>query len=291
MAKKVKKLNSLSKGRPPTFKANRSLSSKATRKIIQNHHNLQKERTKALANGDSAKASMLMEQIESQGGIEVYQMASLLGQSSERGGDSSKLLLEWLQPVASELRQSVISGKRHRFLEIGALSYSNACTTCNLFEIERIDLNSQTKTIKKQDFMQMPIPHDEKDKFDIISLSLVLNFVPDAAEKGNMLLRTVKFLKLSQYSGSDEYVCLFPCLFLVLPASCVMNSRYMDNTRLKDIMGSLGYICVKYKLTKKLIYYLWRLEETRPPSKIIRKFRKEEVRSGKSRNNFTILLN
>ncbi|KHJ31857.1 putative nucleolus protein [Erysiphe necator] len=290
MTKRVKKVTLLTQGRPPIFKTKKSLSSKVTRRIIQNHHNLEKERSKALANGDSAKATLLLEQIESQGGIEGYQMASLLGQSRERGGDSSKLLLEWLKPVTTELRESIANGNPLRLLEIGALSHTNACTTCNLFEVERIDLNSQSKTIKKQDFMQMPISHDEKNKFDIISLSLVLNFIPDATEKGNMLLRTVKFLKTSKYSGTDEYVRLFPCLFLVLPAPCVMNSRYMNNTRLKEIMKSLGYICIKYKLSKKLIYYLWRFEEIESTT-VIQKFRKQEIRGGKSRNNFCILLN
>ncbi|RKF58997.1 25S rRNA adenine-N methyltransferase [Golovinomyces cichoracearum] len=284
--KKSKKAPLISRGRPPIFKATSSLSSKATRNIIRSHHTLQKQRTKAIADGDDVKAAVLMKQIEAQGGIEGYQKASLLGQSRERGGDSSKILLEWLKTLVIKLRQEAVGGPPLRMLEIGALSSTNACTTCNLFEVERIDLNSQIRGIKKQDFMKMPIPIEEKDKFDIISMSLVLNFVPDAIGKGDMLLRTLKFLTTS---CSEKYRDLFPCLFLVLPAPCVMNSRYLDDDRLKEIMESLGYSCVRYKLSRKLVYYLWRLETLCPTR--TRKFGKKEVRSGGTRNNFAIILN
>ena len=36
-------------------------------------------------------------QLEEQGGIQEYQRASVNGQSSQRGGDSAKVLVEWLK--------------------------------------------------------------------------------------------------------------------------------------------------------------------------------------------------
>jgi 25S rRNA (adenine2142-N1)-methyltransferase len=79
---------------------------------------------------------------------------------------------------------------------------------------------------------------------------------------------------------------LFPSLFLVLPAPCVTNSRYLDEERLEGIMESLGYKLVKRKLSSKLIYGLWCLREE--PRKVT--WKKEEIRSGKSRNNFAVVM-
>ena len=81
---------------PPT-----SMSSKATRTLIRTHHNLEKRRVQALAAGDTAAVLEISKQIEQHGGIKKYQRASLLGQASERGGDSSKVLMDWLKPSKS----------------------------------------------------------------------------------------------------------------------------------------------------------------------------------------------
>ena len=284
--KKCVKLKSLSHGRPPMAKPPPSISRKATRGLIRSHHTLQKHRAKALENGDGATAAALSQQIESQGGIESYQSASLLGQASDRGGDSSKILMEWLAPFLPAMKEEATIGQPIRMLEVGALSVMNACSKSGLFEVERIDLHSQADGIKQQDFMERPLPRDGNDQFDIISLSLVLNFVADAPGRGNMLQQTLKFLRLRQYS--TDLKTFVPSLFLVLPAPCVTNSRYLDESRLQSIMESLGYVNVKKKLSKKLVYYLWRLES------IILKgetsFKKEEIRSGKTRNNFAIVL-
>jgi len=286
MKKKRTKLKSLSHGRPPTVKPSRSISRKATRTIIRTHHILEKCRAQALAEGDEATATACAEEIESQGGIESYQRASLLGQASDRGGDSSKILMAWLGPILPALKVQITKGYPIRMLEVGALSVMNACSKSQLFEVERIDLNSQAEGIKQEDFMQRPLPRDGKEQFDIISLSLVLNYVPDAAARGNMLLRTLKFLRARQHpEGLREF---FPSLFLVLPAPCVTNSRYTDEARLEAIMESLGYVNVKKKISNKLVYCLWKLES--PNQKGGVGFKKEEIRPGKSRNNFAIVL-
>jgi 25S rRNA (adenine2142-N1)-methyltransferase len=284
--KKRTKLKSLSQGRPHTVKPTRSISSKATRTLIRTHHNLEKERAKALAAGDDAKAAALAKAIEIQGGIESYQLASLLGQTNERGGDSSRILMEWLEPVVPALKKMSTEVSSVRMLEIGALSVTNACSKSRLFDMERIDLNSQADGITQQDFMERPLPRGKQEQFDIISLSLVLNYVPDPIGRGQMLLRTLKFLRTGEYAG--ELHDFLPSLFLVLPAPCVTNSRYMDEKRLKTIMESLGYVNVRKKLSSKLVYYLWRVESSTPKRTVTSK--KEEIRSGKSRNNFAIVL-
>lgn len=42
--------------------------------------------------------SQIEEQLLKQGGLQAYQAASVLGQSTERGGDSAKVLIGWLLP-------------------------------------------------------------------------------------------------------------------------------------------------------------------------------------------------
>ncbi|KAF4633206.1 hypothetical protein G7Y89_g4910 [Cudoniella acicularis] len=284
--KKKTKLKSLSLGRPPTVKYTASISSKATRTLIRTHHTLEKQRAKALADGDDAKAEAIAKEIEVKGGLQKYQKASLLGQSNDRGGDSSKILMEWLTPVVPMLREQLKNSHPVRMLEVGALSTTNACSKSHLFEMERIDLNSQSQGIKQQDFMERPLPVTENELFDIISLSLVLNYVPDAVGKGNMLLRTLKFLRTTKYTGNLQE--FFPSVFLVLPAPCVMNSRYIDEAKLEGIMKALGFVCVKKKLSTKLVYYLFRLESATTKRNF--GFKKEEIRSGKTRNNFAIVL-
>ena len=280
------KLKSLSQGRPRTAKPLRSLSSKATRTLIRSHHTLQKQRAKALAEGDEARAAAIAKEIEECGGIESYQHASLIGQSSDRGGDSSRILMDWLAPIVPSLKEHASNRQQLRMLEVGALSTTNACSKSHLFEMHRIDLNSQAEGIRRQDFMERPLPNNTKEKFDIISLSLVLNYVPDAVGRGDMLLRTLEFLR-SPHNPESGLEGIFPSLYLVLPAPCITNSRYLDERKLQTIMESLGYVIVNKKLSNKLVYYLWRRVSLRTKRTT---FKKGEIRSGKNRNNFSVVL-
>jgi 25S rRNA (adenine2142-N1)-methyltransferase len=284
----------LSHGRPCPGKQRKhhaSLSSRSARTLIRNYHILQKQHAKALADGDSALASSLEAQVTSQGGLEAYQAASINGQKADRGGDSSKTLIQWLKNGG----MSRPDGKL-KLLEIGALSIDNACSRSGFFEIERIDLHAQERGILEQDFMKRPLPVNEAEKFDMISLSLVLNYVPDAPSRGEMLRRTTGFLRTSTDGHiREKSECFresfFPSLFLVLPAPCIFNSRYLDAGRLESIMSALGYRLVKEKVSNKLAYYLWVLDLSEfNKKKDSVTFRKTEVRSGKMRNNFAIIL-
>lgn len=280
-----KKLSVLTSGRPPTLnRPTPSLSSKATRSLIRSHHQLQKARAKALTDGDEKLVRELDSQISAKGGIESYQLASKHGQSKERGGDSSKVLMEWLEATLRR-RPSEL-----RLLEIGALSTKNACSTAKSLAVTRIDLNAQEPGILQQDFMERPLPKSDAERFHIISLSLVLNYVPDPATRGRMLLRTTQFLlpmASMPKEGDDDDV--LPCLFLVLPAACVLNSRYFTEERLQEIMSSLGYTILQRKVTTKLVYYLWRWQGITAAS-VPATFRKELLNDGRTRNNFTVTL-
>lgn len=295
--KKKSKLQ-LTAGRPPILQKPKSINRKATKALINQIHILEKRKKQAAQSGDRACEVKLAAEIAALGGIETYQQASLQGQRSDRGGDSSRVLMEWLKPVEKELKslagRSGDASCRLRMLEVGALSTTNACSRSGLFDIQRIDLNSQGEGILQQDFMERPLPRDDSERFDIISLSLVLNFVPEPQARGDMLLRTLDFLRRPaglRHVTRADLKPHFPSLFLVLPAPCVSNSRYLDDAKLSDILASLGYEVTRSKTTLKLVYYLLtRTAETPPLLSSRLAFTKKEVRSGSSRNNFAVIL-
>lgn len=222
------------------------------------------------------------------------------------------------------------AGEKIRMLEVGALRIDNACSRSSVFEVERIDLRSQHPGIKSQDFMCRPLPATPVGKFDIVSLSLVLNYVGTPAARGEMLQRVEKFLRpahcavghadsgggeedLEGEEGRETDERLVPGLFLVLPAPCVANSRYLDERRLEEIMWGLGYVRRKRKMSAKLVYYFWTFvgmgmreggvgragmheEEEEGGLRWMgasghkRPFKKEEIRPGGKRNNFALVL-
>ncbi|WYZ40352.1 hypothetical protein EsH8_IV_000693 [Colletotrichum jinshuiense] len=285
----------LSSGRPPTLKKAKSISRKETRTLINTHHTLQKKRQQALGRNDEKEAAAIAAEISALGGLEEYQRASLQGQRTDRGGDSSRVLLEWLrsaklQPLKAKGKGENEGGahRRLRMLEVGALSTDNACSKSGFFEMELIDLNSQQAGILQQDFMERPLPKDDPERFDIISLSLVLNYVPDHSLRGQMLLRTLSFLRQPNDDLSDSARVLFPSLFVVLPRSCISNSRYFSQGRLVELMALLGYVQLEGKVTNKLAYSFWRRENT--PRMPMPPVVKKEINPGLNRNNFTITL-
>ncbi|KAK0621282.1 putative methyltransferase-domain-containing protein [Bombardia bombarda] len=281
---------SLSAGRPPMLhRPQKSISRKTTKALINKHHLLEKRKQQAIAKGDKAQEKLIDVELKALGGIERYQEASLQGQRHDRGGDSSRVLVEWLEPCLAS-RQAPQDGPL-RMLEVGALSTQNACSKSGHFAtIERIDLNSQGEGILQQDFMERSLPQDDSERFDVLSLSLVLNFVPDPKGRGEMLLRTTEFLHRPEHypASSSSQTDKFPCLFLVLPAPCVANSRYLDEDKLSTIMSSMGYTKIASKTTQRLVYYLWR--RTTDSLGLVGRFPKKEIRAGPTRNNFAVTL-
>ncbi|MCJ1481609.1 hypothetical protein MMC06_001768 [Schaereria dolodes] len=298
--KKRKKSNKLlSSTRPPIPKP-RSHSSRATRTLIHAHHTLQKQLNKALIIKDFELSASLQSQIDAAGGLQSYQQASIMGQSAERGGDSSKVLVEWLSLLRVEagiclstgVKTDVETGScnKWKMLEVGALQVDNACSRSGMFDVERIDLHSQHPNILQQDFMHRPLPFAlklEEDGFDVVSLSLVVNYVGDAVGRGDMLGRVRGFLRNPKDHSRKDRDHL-PALFLVLPVSCVLNSRYLNEERLEEIMEVLGFRLAKRKMSRKLVYYLWALDHT--SGSVRRKIKKEEILKGRRRNNFAVVL-
>lgn len=277
-------------------------------------------------------------EIEFQGGLQLYQAASLNGQHSKRGSDSSKKLIEWLDMYEVEGRMPSLSfssssgtsssavfappsrkQKQLKALEVGSLSSKNKISTAKWFKdnVTRIDLNSQEPgLIEAQDFMKRPIPTTDADRFDLISLSLVLNFVSSAKERGDMLRRLSYFFKNVNDSNNsssnndsrnskksankvianddnDDGKTIFPCLFFVLPLPCVTNSKYINKQNLIQLMHQLGYELLQYHESTKLVYMLLKYHGTPSLGQKV-KFQKKELANltrKAQRNNFSIILN
>ena len=275
----------------PVMAKKPSLPSHATRSLIRSHHTLQKQLHSATARNNCAEIASLRAQIAARGGLAKYQEASIQGQSLQRGGDSSRVLMQWLSELVPQNSQGFKDGRRLRMLEVGALRIDNACSRSGLLDVTRIDLHSQHPDIKTQDFMARSLPSNVAlgtEGFDILSLSLVVNFVGDAVGRGEMLKRVSSFLRPSIPESGEDADPSMPALFLVLPAPCIHNSRYFDEERLESIMRSLGYTRVRRKQSSKLVYYLWRYQQGHEEDGVT--FRKEGMRSGKSRNNFAVII-
>lgn len=283
---------------PKNYVNARRKSSKATRSLINLHHQLQKSRAAASANGNENLVKDIDGQIEQLGGLKAYQAASLTGQDRDRGGDSSEKLVEWLHDY--ELLGSPTTDKRARglrVLEVGALSSRNTISGWigkGIETVRRIDLHSQEPDcIEEIDFMDLPVPTSERDKFDVISLSLVLNYVPDIAQRGEMLRRTTSFLRLTHehQRSPDVNIGQLPCLFVVLPLPCMSNSRYMTHDHFVRIMASLDYVLIEHHDSQKLSYMLFRWTGSVTAAvKQVHAFKKIEINPGRSRNNFAVVL-
>lgn len=216
-------------------------------------------------------------EISKKGGLEDYQLASRVGQSQNRGGDSSKLLVKWLHT----LNLPRDADPPLTALEIGSLNCDNCISTSKIFHtVTRIDLNNSndSRGILRQDFMQRPLPATDHDRFDLISCSLVLNFVPTPQERGKMLYRLQHFLKRRSL------------VFLVLPLPCTSNSRYLDHNHFTHMLAQLGYEQLRHHESSKLYYGLYSLQN--PPAESIPvSFRKKTLLHDKpAMNNFCILI-
>ncbi|ETW85675.1 hypothetical protein HETIRDRAFT_414665 [Heterobasidion irregulare TC 32-1] len=269
---------------PVTSENDRSSTSskaKASRTVIRRFHVLlknQKHLQNETRDAESARALADIEkEIEELGGLSAYQRMSSIGQGSDRGGGSEKILVGWLKELGwNDLGRR----ERHRLLEVGALKPDNYQSYATWLNVTPIDLRSRHPSILEQDFLLMD-PQSNGSKWDIISLSLVVNFVPDALDRGRMLRLAHQTLRADGL------------LFLVLPLPCVLNSRYTTFEYLKDLMESIGFnqLEEKWRPGGKMVYWLYKKGSPSSDSGNPDRFSRKTVLRQGDRNNFTILLN
>ncbi|KAF5393563.1 hypothetical protein D9757_000235 [Collybiopsis confluens] len=156
----------------------------SSRAVIRRFHVLLKRQVqlqKSTQTDVSKKTELdrVEEEIEQLGGLENYQRMSTIGQGSDRGGGSQKVLVNWLKEKRMHRTESKL-----RLLEVGALKPDNYKSYSDWMQVTPIDLNSRHPSILEQDFLLLD-KTENLEAWDIISLSLVLNFVPEPTDRGN----------------------------------------------------------------------------------------------------------
>ncbi|RKP08494.1 putative methyltransferase-domain-containing protein [Thamnocephalis sphaerospora] len=246
---------------------------KPNNQLIRRYHTLNKELSRCDAQQDQARIAEIRAQLEELGGLEAYQAASAKGASTIRGGDTSR----WLIKTIMTLKLRPTSGtEKLRLLDVGALAGDNYRKERAWIADDAVDLNPREASIQRGDFLLMPAPATSAARYDIVCLSLVVNFVGDIKQRGAMLRRVTEFLR-------PDGAGLF---YLVLPLPCVTNSRYLDHDHLVAIVAATGLgTLLKHHHSTRLAYYLFHAGRKRSLA-----FPKREVRSGAHRNNFCIVL-
>lgn len=206
--------------------------------------------------------------------VQEYQRASL-----KYGArfDTSKWLVAQLPATKSNCPYSL--------LDVGALvlGYEKYCpplnkakeraTSSRWIEAEYINLQAPpghlAMAIQQKDLF------DVQKCYDIVCLSLVLNFVPQATDRGRMLLKASQITNLGGF------------LYIVLPKACMENSRYLDLPEFNVLLSLLGFVCIKHHYSDKLYYGIFQKQQNiKEKASLVPK---EKYPKGK-RNNFKIAL-
>jgi len=267
-----------------------------TSKFISEFHRIEKQLSQPKL--DPLTRHKLILQQKNLGGLEAYQTASKMGGAIEKGGETGKWCAETLielglaatVPAAAPSGACNHQSKKIRLLDVGAIDGKSYAKYTDWISATYIDINPiDESTVARYDFFQFPLPKSEDEKFDVVCLSLVLNFVGDLKKRGEMIKRARRFLKPT---GK---------LFIVLPLACLNNSRYLDFKRFRMILNYLGFKVIKQHNSTKLTYWFLEKEDHHSQShkkdqptpnldKISSslKFPKVQIRTGPSRNNFCI---
>lgn len=248
-----------------------------TQKIISDYHTLNKNLQVAIKQNDSNEIMAIQQKLSLMGGLETYQRASLKGGSIRKGFSASG---KWILPFLQKERRSKAfeCSNDHiklKMLDVGAIT-GEVYVKYSFLDVISIDLNSQSPRVVKQDFFDRPIPKSKQDCFDVLCLSLVLNFIGDVEMRGLMLLRC------------RDHITDSGLLYIVLPLSCIQNSRFMTHASFISLMRNLQFVVEEFSFSKKLCYYLFRIDRS---LFLNCHFSKAEVNPGPKRNNFSIVLN
>ncbi|KAH8929499.1 hypothetical protein BT69DRAFT_1235836 [Atractiella rhizophila] len=269
-------------------KVTRSDGSTAHSRLISSYHALLKKLSSpSLSPGERVK---LKRELEALGGVKAYQEASTKG---GRGEEGDGWLIRYLTAQQQAHEVELERGMGIRVLDVGSIlgtSYKGRKARRLGIKADYIDLHPapDSTEVVQADFLTFSPPldvsEDSEGGYDIVSLSLVLNFVGSLSDRSKMLLRAHSFLRPTSP---------YRLLYLVLPTPCLSNSRYMDHSRMRGIVEACNYEVVKQEESKggKLSYWLLRWntvfgvktgEEGR--------WKRVEVRGGVDRNNFCIVL-
>ncbi|KAG0658236.1 hypothetical protein C6P46_005895 [Rhodotorula mucilaginosa] len=272
--------------------------------LIRRFHAIEKQlASPALTDPDERKK--LEREREQLGGLETYQAASQHGGDKTRGGESSKWLVKQIkdlkiglpapkypaddatppkkvEPKILEDGTKVwpkVERRKLRLLDVGAIA-GTAYAGYPWISTTSIDLNPLSDSVLRYNFFDFPVPTEEEEKYDIVALSLVMNYEGSLVNRGHMLLR------------AHDYLLPHGYLYLVLPLPCLTNSRYLSHARLTSLLTSTGWTVERQHDSAKLTYWLLRRsgERGEGEERDGKEWKREVVRKGAQRNNFCVLV-
>lgn len=254
------------------------ISSRKDRRIITEYHTLNKRidsvrRNPSIQMEDKASQIATLEaKKEKIGGINAYQKASKLGEARHGSFNSAKWILKQMRafkklPNTTEGTEEKLP--KLRLLDVGALD-NNYKKHVKWIQCKPIDLNPQSSAVLKADFLKL----DSKEEFDVVVLSLVVNFEGDIRKRGDMLRKCQELIVDQGY------------VFIVLPLPCLKNSRYLNEGLFVSMMKSLGFDdCARHNSTKLSFFMFRKTRQVQDKS-----FPKTVLRKGGNHNNFAIVL-
>ncbi|WFD34172.1 25S rRNA (adenine(2142)-N(1))-methyltransferase [Malassezia cuniculi] len=225
-------------------------------KKIALYHTLEKQIART---SDATERKKLLAQQEQLGGLAAYQDQSTTGSDKLRGGESAKwcvkVLRELVDPQASantgakdKTKATTKAATKLSVLDVGAIAGTSYAKWKSWIDATYIDLNPRAPHVHQSDFFSWPTDN----AYNLVGLSLVINFVGDLRQRGNMLLHAHNYLVPGGY------------VYLVLPLACVTNSRYLTHEHLREILDAAGYNIVRQEDSKKLTRWLLQQKATLP---------------------------
>ena len=175
-----------------------------------------------------------------------------------------------------------------RILEVGAVntqlvSYNDKKGV--KLAVTAIDLLSTNPKIVQCDFLKMPLP---EEPFHAVVCSMVLNSVPSAAQRGEMIV------KLGQVTTLDGYCFVFlplSCLTGKEPNSSVTKEAFVS---IMEERANLKVVCLHE--TKKVFFYVGQKFRERPDKSGVQQRRERAQSNGRRQHQhrqsrFEILFN
>ncbi|GMF64806.1 unnamed protein product [Phytophthora lilii] len=266
-AKKAKKSRKALHIAPPRMKSRRK-----ARQVTTNFHRLTHEldRLKQQKPADleqqkqrSERIAEINKQLDELGGRQAYQDASILSTSFHK---TSKWVFQLL--TRFEMRPKAKQPPL-RMLEVGAIN--TQLLSCPWLDVRAIDLNSRHERIEQRDFFSLK-PEGE---FQVLVSSMVLNCVPGADKRGEMLRLYREHLK----EGG--------LLFLMLPLLCLRHSQFMTYARFTKILEAVGFRVRETKDSPKVAFFcLERIEKVNETASFPQKL----LVPGDKRNDFSVVI-
>ncbi|CAH0517565.1 unnamed protein product [Peronospora belbahrii] len=253
---------------PPRMKSRRR-----ARQVTTNFHRLTHEldrlkKQNALVDEEQQqqhgdRIAVIKKQLKDMGGRQAYQDASILSTSFHR---TSKWVFQLLtsfemRPKAKQLPL--------RVLEVGAINVQ--LLSCPWLDVRAIDLNSRHKCIEQCDFFSLTPARE----FQVVVSSMVLNCVPGATKRGEMLRLYREHLK----EGG--------LLFLMLPLLCLRHSQFMTYARFITILEAVGFRVRETKNSPKVAFFCLERMET---MNVTASFPQKLLVPGDKRNDFSVVI-